>query len=214
MLMEDFMEIDNSLKNLFKQFCRAYGIKKVDPKDKVLVRTFFEWLETEKKEKDDFYRKLLKIMNLDIDNKRTVEVGKTVHDSIVLPYETRIVTPYEKGFEDYKERVTIANLRFHGSLPILIQKGVHVDHAIPVDMYDKFITQNPYTGKEIADWNNFQHQDIIVGVYGDINDADRKNKMRQMNEFYNKLDPGCKPKKEYVAADYNYAAVITTNKTR
>ena len=116
------MEINDSLRDLFKQFCRAYGIKRVDEKDPVLVRTFFEWLYEEKNEKDEFYRNLLRKMGINIDNEKTAEVGKTINDTIVLPYRTKIVTPREEGFEGYKNRVIVANLRFHGNLPFIIER--------------------------------------------------------------------------------------------
>lgn len=206
------MEITNNLRGLFNQFCKAYGIKIVNENDQTLIRTFFEWLSEEKREKDDFYRSLLGQMGLNINSTKTVEVGKTITDTIVLPYRTKIVTPYDDGFENYKGRVTIANLKFYGNFPSFVQEREHATHAIPCDMFDKFITQNPYTNKEIADWYKFPFQDIIVGAYGDVNDADRKNKMRQLNELYKKLDPSLNPRKEHVIDGYNYATVVSTHR--
>lgn len=209
-----FTEMKENMKPLFKQFCAAYGIKKVDYNDTKLINAFQEWYMEEKYHQDIFYDKTLKDMRLDFNNQRTVEVGKTIFDSIVLPYETKIVTPYGDGFEKLNERVIVANLKFYGNFPTFVQENDHMTHAIPVDLYQMFMTQNPYSRKEITNWNKFPFQDVIVGAYGDVNDCDRQDKMRLMDEFYSNLDPSFNPRKEFVASGYNWAEIITTNRKR
>jgi len=207
--------INNNMKQLFKQFCNAYGIKNADMHDKELVNAFFEWLREPKIAQDAFYRKQLNELGLDIDNSKTVEVGKTINDSVVLPYKTTIVTPDGTDFDNYKDRVIVANLKFHGNFPTLIQERGSMTHAIPVDLYRTFMTQNPYDKSEIENWEKFPYQDIVVGVYGGFDDKDKIDKMRQMDEFYQRLNPNANIQKTFITENNCYAEIVTTNrKTR
>ena len=204
--------INNNMKQLFEQFCKAYGIKNADIYDKELVNAFFEWFMEPKIAQDAFYREQLNCMGLDIDDSKTIEVGKTVHDSIVLPYKTTIVTPDGTGFENYKDRVIVANLKFHGKFPTLIQQRGSMTHAIPVDLYQTFMTQNPYDKSEIENWERFPYQNVVVGVYGGINDKDVHEKIRQMDEFYQRLNPEFNPRKDFISENNCYAEIVTTDR--
>ena len=206
--------VEKNMLDLFRQFCDAYGIKNPNTGDKLLVRRFFNWLDGEKKENDAFYLEQLNEIGVDYKGSKTIEVGKTVNDSIVLPYEAFIVPKNNEGLEVYKDRVIVANLKFHGNLPFLIQKGLHVDHSIPCDKYDTFITQNPYTFDEIAEWNKLPYgfHDLVVGVYGNIDDNDRVAKKNMMYQFMEKIDPHCEPELYEVETDDNYSTIVTSSK--
>ena len=209
--------VEKNMLDLFKQFCDAYGIKNPNTGDNHLVSVFFSWLESEKKNNDGFYLDQLDELGVDYKTKNTIEVGKNAVDSLVLPYETIIAPKSEEGLEGYKDRTIIANLKFHGNLPFLIQKGVHVDHSIPCDKYKTFMTQNPYSFDEIAEWNKLPqgYHDLVVGVYGDINDHDKIVKRNMMYQFIEKIDPHYSPELYEVETLDSYSTIVrASSKTR
>ena len=206
------MKVDNSLKGLFEQFRKAYGLKKLSVKDPVAVKAFFDWLDEEKKYQNEFYLKLLSQLNVDYKTDHTVEVGKTINDSLVVPYETKIITDRPEGFEE--NRILIGNLHFFGNFPSLVQEDNNFVHSYPLDFYTTFMTQNPYHIKDLNGWEKFpvNYQNIAVGVYGDVNDADKENKEKAINNFYKQIDKSYNPQIEDVIDDYNYATIVTTKR--
>ena len=205
-----------NMKELFRQFCEAYGIKNVNYEDSTLITAFFEWMKEEKKDNDKFYLSQLKKLGINIKTNHTIEVGKNECDSLVVPYDTVIAPKFSEGFEDLGKRVIVSNLKFHGNLPFLIQKGVHVDHSIPCDVYNTFMTQNPYSFDEIAEWNKlpYAYHDIVVGVYGDVNDADRAIKQNMMYQFMEKINPQVLPELHIIDNEDKYATIVTANRKR
>lgn len=206
--------IKDSMQDLVKQFCDAYGVDKANINDVTFANAFFDWLKYEKEDNDAFYLEQLDAMGIDYKSNRTVEVGKTLSDSLVIPYETIIVPKNNAGLESLGKRVIIGNLRFHGNLPFIIQQGIHVDHSIPCDAYNTFMTQNPYSFDEIAEWNRLPeaYHNIVVGAYGDVNDVDKAVKKNMMYQFMEKLNPTLEPQLKEVETEDKYATIVTANK--
>ena len=206
--------LKNNIMDLLEQFCNAYGIQKANVSDKILMRAFFDWIKEEKKDSDKFYLEKLDELKVDYKSNKTVEVGKTEHDSLVIPYNTIIVPKSGDGLENLDKRVIVGNLRFHGKLPFIIQQGVHVDHSIPCDVYDTFMTQNPYDFSEIAEWNKLPdaYHNIAVGAYGDVNDADKATKKQMMYQFMEKIDPRLEPAINEFENEDKYATIVTASK--
>ncbi len=211
------MKIDDNMYDLFKQFCNAYGVKNPKLDDKIMIKTFFEWLYEEKKDSDAFYLEQLNLLGVDYKKDTTIEVGKSINDSLVLPYNTQILPKNNVGMEQYGKRVIIGNLKFHGNLPFIIQKGAHIDHSIPCDHYNTFMTQNPYSSYELNDWEKLPagFHDLVVGVYGDINDYDKEAKKEMLFKFMQKINPQYEPELNEIESLDKYASIVTaSSKTR
>ena len=211
------MKIEDKMYELFKQFCDAYGVKNPKLDDQVMVKAFYDWLYEEKKDNDAFDLDQLDLLGVDYKDARTIEVGKGIDDSLVLPYSTVILPKDMEGFEEYGKRVVIGNLKFHGNLPFIIQKGVHIDHSIPLDLYNTFMTQNPYSPYDLNDWEKLPagFHDLVVGVYGDINDYDMEAKKEMLYKFLQKIDPQYGPELSEIETLDKYASIVTaSSKTR
>ena len=206
--------VKDNMKELFKQFCDAYGIDKPNLEDKTMVKVFFEWLKEEKRDNDKFYLNILDDLGINYENSRTIEVGKNACDSLVIPYRTIIAPKSGEGLEELGNREIVSNLRFHVNLPFLIQKGIHVDHSIPCDVYDTFMTQNPYSFDEIAEWYKlpYAYHNVIVGAYGDVNDAEKAAKRQMMYQFMEKLNPELSPEMYEYDINDKYATIIAADK--
>ena len=53
--MENKETFKDNMKDLFKQFCNAYGVENPDIQDKGMINLFFNWLYSEKRDNDEFY---------------------------------------------------------------------------------------------------------------------------------------------------------------
>ena len=78
--------IKDSMQDLVKQFCDAYGVDKANINDVTFANAFFDWLKYEKEDNDAFYLEQLDAMGIDYKSNRTVEVGKTLilHMTVLL----------------------------------------------------------------------------------------------------------------------------------
>ena len=211
------MKIDDKMYDLFRQFCDAYGINNPKLDDQKMVKAFYDWLYEEKKDNDAFYLNQLDLLGVDYKKATTIEVGKGVDDSLVLPYSTMILPKDKEGLEQYGNRVIIGNLKFHGNLPFIIQKGVHVDHSIPCDNYNTFMTQNPYRPYDLNDWEKLPagFHDLVVGVYGDVNDYDMEAKRDMLFKFMQKINPQYEPDLSEIETLDKYASIVrASSKTR
>ncbi len=212
--MENKEVLKNNMKELFNQFCAAYGIEEPDVNDKGIVNLFFNWLYNEKRENDEFYLEQMDNLGIDYESSKTIEVGKNACDSLVLPYKTFILPKTNEDLEKYGKRVIIGNLQFHGKLPFIIQSGIHIDHSIPCDTYETFMTQNPYSYEDIAEWNKLPeaYHNMVVGIYGDIEDADKGIKRDMMYDLIENIGPGIDKQIYEIDANNKYATIVTANR--
>lgn len=212
--MENKETFEDNMKELFEQFCAAYGVTDADVNDKAIVNLFFNWLYNEKRDNDKFYLDQMDYLGVDYKSNKTIEVGKNACDSLVVPYQTIILPKSKEGFEECGKRVVIGNIQFHGNLPFIIQKGVHVDHSIPCDVYDTFMTHNPYSYDDIADWNRLPeaYHNMVVGIYGDAEDADKGIKRDMMYDLMDNIGPGIDKQLYEISTNDKYATIVTANR--
>lgn len=74
------------------------------------------------------------------------------------------------------------------------------------------MTQNPYTSAHIKNWEqlyNSGNSEIIVGVFGDIHDKDKTEKIRQLETIERKTQ-GSLAKTEETDGD-TYLTVVASN---
>ena len=183
------------LHSLRDQFVEATGVKNVDSSSASFISEFSDWIE-ERQKIGSNYLELLRHMRDEIEpvnSSKTLEIGKGKHDSIVKRLHTTIVTPYIEGLEHLnEERVIKGDIVLFGDRPVLIKHlSVRDSEAMLLPRDAVLMTQNPYSPAYIKNWANIHNSgnnDIIVGIYGNINDKDRGAKAKQLEAVIEQLD--------------------------
>lgn len=146
----------------------------------------------------------------------TAEIGKGKFDTLVKDFDTTIITPYSKDIiVPDASRVITSDFRVYEGTPILMrqtEKGTTQIDPITSTSVLTFMTQNPYSQSQIANWeqlHNRRENDIIVGIYGSVYDKDTESKIRQIEDLRDKLDDSYKEEYAVVNDTYCYAVAST-----
>lgn len=174
--------MEQYIKFLIEQYKNARGYKKVNPNSVEFKNDFKNWL---KKNKDNGinYASLLFSLGIDFTTKKSVEIDKGNLDSIVLPYDTTIISPYIRN-DMNRQNVFDNKLVIKGYYPMRKEFDIN---------FYRLMTQNPYSDFETKDyikWKNiheYTDYDIVLGVYGNLYDFDKEDKIRKLEIFKNYL---------------------------
>lgn len=180
------MEIINHLINQYKS---STGIKNIDINLPQFLSEFNEWVK-ERNEIISLYIGLLDHMNIKFKKSSCVEVGKTSMDSIVIPYETTIITPYSEGFEDLKKKIIEADVKVYDTMPTLVKDNKFLGNLYN-DSFSTYMTQNPYNNECLENWerlHNSGKNEIIVGVFGYQYENDTTKKINQLKYLKQQLN--------------------------
>ena len=225
------------LKMLVMQYMYARGMKVENyDMDSILFiysvitkRDFKEFIE-QRCEMGVEYVKYLEYLGKYIDTFSTAEIGKGLCDSVVIPHktkddtpnETTIITPYisreeigkipngeDRVFPYYcyygLDKNAIDTLLFTHFNEIT-RKTEIVQPPLFVDTY---MTQNPYRALNIKGWELFDSS--IVGMFGSIQDEDKKMKLESLKYFKEKLEmSGKKFITDFGLFGNSYYAVVAT----
>ena len=201
--------------DLIMQYEEA-GNGKLDVTSKEDMIKFYNWaLERYKLGKDFLH--LLKFLGIDFDNDKTAEVGKNKYDSIVLPYETRIITNcdnFSSRIDD--SRIINADFEVYKERPTLLtntKKGI-MKYPILDDAINTYMFCNPYyidSVDNLADLHN-GGSNIIVGMYGKKQELDYRAKVRSVANLKNRLNDDFK----FVFAenDESYICALASKRKR
>ena len=181
--------MENYLDLLIEQFRQATGTKNVDMNSLAFISEFSDWLKS-RQEIGDKYLKLLEYMGLSkFKTPDTAEVGKGQYDSLVKPFDTKIVTLHTKGLETLgSRRVVKSNFEIYDGMPLLVRKN---ELFKADDVAQTFMTQNPFTHASISNWDQLHNSgmySIIVGFFGSIYDKDKSKKEEQLRNLRYKLE--------------------------
>ena len=143
-----------------------------------------EWLK-ERKLIGKKYVEFLKSYGKDINNYATAEIDKGKYDSIINPLDGNVITPYYYP----KENNNVFNYDFYPSYTdpgmMKYNEDGRLEKILPVPEYiTQFITENPYDSTLLFGFDglhNLGKYDIIVGMYGNIHDADKDHKLNYIN---------------------------------
>ena len=165
------------------------------------------------------YVDFLDSIGIRVDSYDVAEVGKGKSDSIVQDLTTTIITPYPEGLIrdgfNYSRLIT-AKFKIYDGIPVLLnkdKKGNKILDDLSPTMFRLFMTQNPYTNKQIEYWDelhNMSDKNIVVGVFGSIYDKDSVDKINDLNRFKSKLNGSYQ--EDYITEDDTYAFVIASDK--
>ena len=194
--------------NLTNQFIKSIGKSDIDINSKELWSEFNEWLNERKKIAKE-YKTILDFLELDYNTNKTAEIGKGVFDTIVSNNNlTTIITPYTYYFDPQKRKNIIK-----GNLKIVSEKYPRKDISMErkIDDINCFITQNPYTKKDIEIFNqlySFYKYNIIIGIYGKNDDKDKEIKIIKLKELKEKITKNIK--EEYIKIINNYFYILAS----
>lgn len=212
--------MEKYLKKLSEQFKQATGTKSIDFNSQAFISEFGEWIRQRQLGAEE-YLSLLDYMNLSkVNDPDTAEIGKGRFDTIVKDLDTTIITPYSKDIiVPNPKRIITSDFRVYEGTPILMrqsEKGTTQIDPIITTSTLTFMTQNPYSQEQIANWeelHNGRNSDIIVGIYGSIYDKDTESKIRQIEDLRDKLDDSYA--EEYAVFDDTYCyAIASTRKVK
>ena len=188
------------LNNLKKQFADSIGYKG-NVVSKEFDIEFLSWLKNRLEILGD-YEYLLEELDIDFMNDNTAEVDKSPFDSVVLPFDTRIITPYIDRFINYHNsfnfdtRLIPGNVEVEYGAPyvksLFDEKAINYISNLDVDV---FMTQNPYGGFDkykFHELHNTGIYSVILGVYGNTFDKDFSFKIKSLYDV----------KERFLDADY------------
>ena len=198
--------------NLEKQFFEATGMI-ADYKTGENFKELREWIKLRQMIGKE-YLSFLNFMDLPFDSIDCAEVEKGKLDSIVLPFDTTIITPYS-SFPNEANRVIDGRFGILNYTPIVMhQDSMAFDIINPSDIHT-FMTQNIYNDSQITGWedlHNSGNYNIICGAYGEIYDLDIKNKIARLKRLKRNLI-GDDYKFLYEESRDRYFYVISSNRT-
>lgn len=198
---------------LAMQYEKATGVKCKDLISVVYSKEFSDWLRKRRGMGERYSKMLQEIGLLDLDDPYTVEVGKGCLDTLVKESSNLIITPYPKGFDIRTGRIIISpGFKVNYGVPTLFARDDVTEKSITSNHQLIFMTQNPYTSAHIKNWEqlyNSGNSEIIVGVFGDIHDKDKAEKIRQLETIERKTQ-GSLAKTEETDGD-TYLTVVASN---
>ena len=178
--------MDDYMKYLIEQYKKARGIFGIDINSLEFKIDFDNWLK-KYQENGINYASFLYSIGIDFIENRTAEVNKSSLDSIVLPYDTTIISPYINVFD--RENVINNSFFIVGSKPYY--------KNFKSNIY-RYMTHNPYStcdNKELMNWKNiheYTSYEIVLGMFGNLYDIDKESKIKKLEMLKKHL------KKEYI----------------
>lgn len=186
--------MSNYKKSLLEQFKSSQGIKSKNAETKIYMQDFAEWI-LERKNIGEDYTYFLSHLELPFETSNCAEIGKSAFDSVVMPYDTTIITPHIEGLENLDaSRVMGATFEVIEGTPVIYiptkEDAVEMIE-VPESEIKRYMTQNPYSMENIAAWHELHNShefDITIGLYGSIYDKDIEEKINSLKSLKGKLE--------------------------
>lgn len=202
--------METYINHLIEQYKKARGLYCIDINSKEFKIDFDNWLK-KNEENGINYASLLFSIGIEFTDYKTAEVDKGNLDSVVLPYNTTIISPY---VDDIKRKDTF-NSEFH-----IIDNKPYYKHFN--EKIFRYMTQNPYffTKKnysEIIKWQNLHNKskyDIVIGIYGNLYDCDRIDKINKLDKLKDKLYNNYIEEYDIINDTYYYVISSKKKKTK
>lgn len=209
------------IETLLEQYKEINGINFLsinDLKREDIRQEFKEWLK-ERYKYGNRYLDFLYEMKQAILERTTAEVGKCEFDSLVIPFDTTIISP--NSFESVEDKGRIIGSKFivYDGQPVLYFEITEQPKLVllPEKRIDTFMTQNPYSPYSVKNWSDLHNGgyfDIAVGVYGSIYDKNIKENLEILKSL----------KEQMILDDYKfdlnrdgdiyYAAIVSDRKEK
>lgn len=175
---------------LVEQYKEANGYHFNNTDTLNLNKDYRNWLE-ERKRQGYRYLDFLYEMRRDILERTTAEVGKTDLDSIVEPFDTTIISPYEfDSLEDKTRQIPAQMQVLDEEICLQFPANDQIRLMVLPRKLNLLMTENPYAPYSIKDWDtlhNSGNYDIAVGIFGSIYDKDIKYKLELLKYLKEKI---------------------------
>lgn len=191
---------------LISQYIEATQNNNIDLNSQMFNSEFYDWVN-QRQIVGNNYLKFIKNIKPDLISDKTAEIGKGKYDTLTLNTDTKIITPYLEG-----KNIIHNDFGVFDGIPFY-------RHIIPIkDSFDiindisTFMTQNPYTRYDLTNWHQlpiYGNLDIVVGIYGNINDKDIEEKIKYLKFLKNAL--GDLGKLELYSKDDMYFSTIISD---
>ena len=204
------METTEYIKKLIKEYIKATECKI----ENINIKEFSEWI-AHRRIQTDAYAYLLNHMNLNFDTPLCVEIGKGRYDSVALSHDsTSIITPYvDKYMEINEDRIVIkSDFKVINNIPTLIGYNDKDKKETKQSEFKIYMTQNPYNKEKIINWEKLHNTGdtaIIFGIYGNIYDKDKNEKLKLLKELKSQMQDYYVETSETIKDQYYH--VIATN---
>lgn len=181
---------------LKEQYMQATGNFTLNKNTEDFNKGFIQWL-VKRNEISIYFIDLLDEYGYDFYDPNSAEIGKSEFDSIVLPYNNTIITPYADSFhEKYQDRVIDATFRVYDGIPAINTNNyLKVKHNNKgLNMFRKInnvLIHNPYNLMEASCFKDLQgcnSFDATIGVFGNQDDKDMNNKLQLLENQYKFCD--------------------------
>ncbi len=163
---------------LFKQFCEATGYSgDLNDASKEIETRFYQWIIQNSVLLHQYWKYLE--FNFQYSTNDVLEIGKSKFDSLRehcsdINVSSTFVINNDESF-----------LHINNGIPLIVNKdGI----AIPREQI--LLTHNPYFESEISDWyliHNKNQKDISIGMFGRLEDEDRKKKINLLRDLSQKM---------------------------
>ncbi len=179
----------NNFDYLIEQFKHAKGIKKADIFSKSFINEFANWIHDRQLIGEEFVS-FLDYLNLSFEDEYCAEIGKGERDTLVKPYDTKIISPFADNITEVEDdRLITANFKVYNNNACLLTDKKLV--VIPNSFISTYLIQNPYSFSNLEGLENLHNNDthnIIFGLYGYCGDKDKTKKLAALASFRSKLD--------------------------
>ena len=209
--------MESYFKHVARQYVKARGLELLPMQEIKNSDDFWMWLDERQKLGREF-ASLLNDMGYNFGDSNCAEIGKGNGDSIVQHFNTTIISPFGRYLRGAKDRVIEANVKAIDGKPYLIKTEGNAKSPIPTDIIDTYLFHNVTSKKDLEGWDEVaQNKDIsiILGVFGNTQDKDLKDRIEIVESFVDSLDGiDCVEEYETKGNGYIYTAGIQKRKTR
>ena len=182
--------------NLYNQFLNSEGVESIHYQSDAFFKEYHHWLKEYKKVLKE-YSTYLQNLNINLSSYHVVEVGKGLHDSIVMYPDFQVISPYADTLGEDNSDLEILNNK------VYISK---YNTLVEPNNIKKFITFNPYFDDNISNWYLIHNSgvDVSIGVCGKVYDRDSSNKIRLVSDIADNMNGYYEENYDLIGDNYIY----------
>jgi len=164
------------------QYLKALGIEKLETLPKTFSEDLSKWQIERNKTKSNYIDLLNYLeINYDIpfyDMHKIAELRKGVYDTITTKNtQTTMITPYTFGLTPRNGKI------LKSDIILTSDSNKDISTNSTLKEINTFLSHNPYSDEELLIWLNLHNKynfGIIAGVYGNVYDKDREEKLKNL----------------------------------
>lgn len=172
-------------KALYNQFCKSKGVIKSLDENK---KEFIDWILNQRKLLIRYFD-FLQYLDSSILDKKILEIDKGIYDSLLKIWDDIcVISQYADTLKEERRSLILLENPFNQKInPIILNEQNKLFR--PSDML--FLTHNPYNFACIKNWykiHNQKEEDILIGMFGKVDDIDKKDKLKVLKKLQNQME--------------------------